>query len=159
MRIFEFDEGRALNERLRIERRNLLAAARGALESCRFDDALAHCAELIARDGIGRLDLLREHGRLARGPDGLRFVWHIPDLPFATGIFTWVARTLRYDNRAVADFRLLFDGAAAALFTSLAAVEPATSPTRIWDAAHPWLDAAYAREKAWRPIDGRIARL
>lgn len=159
MRIFDMDAGRALNERLRYARRDALEAARAALESCRFEEALGHCAALIARDGVGRLDLLREQGRLARGPGGLRFVWHIPDLPFATGIFSWVARTLRHEARDVDSFKQLFDARAAAFFAMIADAEPITSPAKIWADARPWLDAAFAREPAWRPVDGRIKRL
>jgi len=158
MRIFEMKAGGALKERLRVEHLELLDAARSAIESCRFDAALEHCAEIIARDGIGRLDLLRENGRLAKGPEGLRFYWRISDLPFATGIFDWVAKTLLYLGRDIDSFEPIFDDRANAFFGTIADAEPITTPVQIWAAARPWIEAGMARAKPWYPIEGRIKR-
>jgi len=158
MRIFEMKAGSALKERLRVEHLELLDAARTAIETCRFETALACCAEIIARDGVGRLDLLRENGRLAKGPEGLRYFWRIEDLPFATGIFDWVAKTLLYLERDIASFEPVFDDCANAFFATIADAEPITTPAQIWVGARPWLDAAMARAKPWYPVDGRIKR-
>lgn len=150
--------GSALKERLRVEHLELVDTARDAIESCQFETALEYCAEIIARDGVGRLDLLRENGRLAKGPEGLRFFWRIEDLPFATGIFDWVARTLLYLDRDIDSFEPIFVKRANAFFIAIADAEPITAPAEIWLAARPWLEAAITRAKPWYPVDGRIKR-